>query len=307
VSGEALLRKLDRRVRMVLGFFTQQESINANDVANILGLSPRQVRDLLTEWVNASWLVVNDTSRKSRAYSLSTDYRRNDGALNLRGPKIRAYPPKGEPSGVFIPGVQNMTTPYPITNSKPGKGHPLIAPGSFHRAALYRFKGVKPKPKLPARRLRLTEQGAAFSHPKEQPTNILFRYMYRDASNYKQHGDAIFTNQTLLLPADIEKQIRACLKDGEFFIARQVNIEERFFDDLHEDDHPWHTFERIEVTTLAPFDPDNWFQKQHRRDITEFLADVEKAHRAGWDEMNVRPDLHAMLEKQKQGTSHAPC
>lgn len=191
-----------------------------------------------------------------------------------------------------------MLTPYPITNFKPGKGT-LIAPGSFRRSALYRFKGIKPKTKLPARRLRLSEQEALFFQPKAQGTNILFRYMYRDSSNYKQHGDAIFTNQTMLLPTDIEKQVCACLKDGEFFIARQVNIEERFFDTLREDDHPWHAFEGIEVTTLAPFDPDNWFQKQHRRDIVEFIADLGKAHRAGWDEMNVRADLQRLLEQQK--------
>lgn len=199
-----------------------------------------------------------------------------------------------------------MTSPYPITHANAGNIRPLAAPGSFRRIALYRFKGIKPKPKTSTRRLHLADQEAVFFQPRAQATNILFRYMYRDASNYKQHGDAIFTNQTLLLPADIEKQIRACLKDGEFFIARQVNIEERFFDALREDDHPWHTFERIEVTTLAPFDPDHWFQKQHRRDIVEFLADLEKAQRAGWDEMNVRADLHALLEKQKQDISHEP-
>jgi predicted ArsR family transcriptional regulator len=76
------LRKLDRRARMVLGLFARQESISANDVANILGLSPRQVRDLLTEWVNTGWLVVSDASRKSRAYSLSADYRRFIGGLS---------------------------------------------------------------------------------------------------------------------------------------------------------------------------------------------------------------------------------
>ena len=190
-----------------------------------------------------------------------------------------------------------MPTPYPITSFKPGKG--TLAPSSFRRIALYRFKGIKSKPKLPVQHSHLSVQEAAFSRPMAQSTNILFRYMYRDASNYKQHGDAIFSNQTLLLPTEIDKQIRACLKDGEFFIARQVNIEERFFETLREDDHPWHTFERIEVTTLVPFDPDHWFQKQHRRDIVEFLADIEKAQRAGWDEMNVRADLLRLLEQQK--------
>jgi len=50
-------------------------------------------------------------------------------------------------------------------------------------------------------------------------TNVIFKYMYRDASNYKLHGEAIFTNHTLLPLEEIEKQIRAFLSDGEYFIA----------------------------------------------------------------------------------------
>ena len=46
------------------------------------------------------------------------------------------------------------------------------------------------------------------------------------------HGEAVFTNRTFMLIEEIEKQIRACLKDGEFFIAWQIKIEERFFFDV---------------------------------------------------------------------------
>ena len=127
-----------------------------------------------------------------------------------------------------------------------------------------------------------------------------FKYLYRDASNYKLHGEAVFTNHTFMPIEEIEKQIRSCLKDGEFFIARQVNIEERFFDVLHEDDdHPWHEFDLVEVTAEPAFDPENLKEHKHKRDITEFIADLEKANRAGWDEMKVRDDLARMLEKQK--------
>ena len=77
--------------------------------------------------------------------------------------------------------------------------------------------------------------------------------------------------------------------DGEFFIARQVNIEESFFDVLDEDDdHPWHEFNLVETTSDPAFDPENWKEHNHKRDITEFIADLEHANRAGWDEMNVR-------------------
>jgi len=127
-------------------------------------------------------------------------------------------------------------------------------------------------------------------------SNISFQYLYRDASNYKLHGEAIFTNTTSLSLEETEKRIRACLQDGEFFIARQVHIEERFFDALDDqDDHPWHEFAQVALTTDPLWDPDGIPE----RDITDFLAELEKAHAAGWDEMNVRADLKYLLEKQK--------
>ena len=131
------------------------------------------------------------------------------------------------------------------------------------------------------------------------PCNVSFKYLYRDASNYKLHGEAVFTNHTFVPIDEIEKQIRSCLKDGEFFIAQQVNIEERFFDVLHEDDdHPWHEFNLVEMTTEPAFDPENWNQCKHKRDITEFIADLGKAKRVGWNETDVREDLAHLLMEQ---------
>jgi hypothetical protein len=193
-----------------------------------------------------------------------------------------------------------MPFTFPTAPVSKLKRLPLIAPGSFRRIFLYRFRGIKPGPKRPARSQHVTEQKLDFPHRKNHSTNVLFRYLYRDASNYKLYGEAIFTNQTFLPLAEIEQQVRASLKDGEFFIAQQVRIEERFFDTLHDDDHPWHTFEKVETTPLAPFDPDNWAEKQHRRDITEFILELEQAKKSGWDEMNVRKDLKQLLEGERQ-------
>lgn len=126
--------------------------------------------------------------------------------------------------------------------------------------------------------------------------NICFAYMYRDASNYKQHGEVVFSNEGHLLLDETEKQIHSFLYDGEFFIARQMHLEERFFDALYDDDHPWHEFLRVETTDQPTFDPHH----DHKRDIAEFLSDLEKAHRAGWDEMNVREDLAHQSTEQKR-------
>ena len=127
-------------------------------------------------------------------------------------------------------------------------------------------------------------------------TNIRFLYMYRDASNYKQHGESIFSNEKQLPVDEIEKQVRACLNDGAYFIARQIHIEERFFEALYDDDHPWHEFVRVEATSAPAFDPEG----DHQRDIAEFLAELETAHCTGWDEMNVREDLAQQLTEHKR-------
>ena len=138
------------------------------------------------------------------------------------------------------------------------------------------------------------------NHLMSSNPNVSFQYMYRDASNYKQHGEVVFTNQAYMSMEEIENQIRACLQDGEFFIARQVHTEERFFDALYEDDHPWHEYKCVETTTKPNFDPENWNEHHHKRDIAEFIADFEKAQRAGWDETNVREDLALQFTEQKQ-------
>ena len=175
----------------------------------------------------------------------------------------------------------------------------MLMPSSFRKRIPFRIKRKKFHLAIQSRNS-IAENPKNLFRTRLGPCNVSFKYLYRDASNYKLHGEAVFTNLTFISKDEIEKQIRSFLKDGEFFIARQVHIEERFFDVLHEeDDHPWHEFDHVEVTTESVFDPENWNQHKHKRDITEFIADLEKANHVGWDEMNVREDLRQVLEKQK--------
>ena len=127
-------------------------------------------------------------------------------------------------------------------------------------------------------------------------TNIRFVYMYRDASNYKQHGEVILPNETQRSVEEVDTQIRSVLSDGLFFIAQQVQLEERFFDLVSEDDHPWHEFVSVEATTDPAFDP----VPDQKRDISKFLKELEQAHRSGWDEKQVRDDLIQQIEKERQ-------
>lgn len=127
-------------------------------------------------------------------------------------------------------------------------------------------------------------------------TNIRLVYLYRDASNYKQHGEVILSNEKQLSIEEIDAQIRALLSDGLFFIAGQVQLEERFFSVMNEDDHPWHEFVQVEATTDPTFDP----IPEVKRDITQFMKELEQAHDSGWDETKVRADLIQQIEKERE-------
>lgn len=84
--------------------------------------------------------------------------------------------------------------------------------------------------------------------------NIRFAYMYRDPGNYKLHGEVIFSNEKQIAVDEIRKQIHSFLSDGLFFITQQVHVEERFFDVVSHDDHPWHEVVTVEATSDPTFD-----------------------------------------------------
>jgi len=77
---------------------------------------------------------------------------------------------------------------------------------------------------------------------------MMFRYLYRDAGNYKAFG-SIRLNGTL---TDAEQsELLACLDGGEFFVAEQVGIPALYnvlFEESGgptQDDHAWHTYEDL--------------------------------------------------------------
>ena len=66
--------------------------------------------------------------------------------------------------------------------------------------------------------------------------NTRISYLYRDASNYKQHNEVV-------IPGTFsQKQIEviiSCLDEKEYFIPRQIGFPERRFGSITEDDHCW--------------------------------------------------------------------
>jgi len=78
--------------------------------------------------------------------------------------------------------------------------------------------------------------------------NIQLNYLYRDASNYKQYGNVVFSNAGNIEFEVIKNVIGRNLIDGEFFIADEWDLPPLFFEDKNEDDHQWHEFESLVLT-----------------------------------------------------------
>jgi Fic family protein len=67
----ALLRELRPLQRQALGLFAQNRVVTSSDLADYLGLSSRQGRELCAKWVEQGFLVVENVSKKARSYRLA--------------------------------------------------------------------------------------------------------------------------------------------------------------------------------------------------------------------------------------------
>lgn len=98
--------------------------------------------------------------------------------------------------------------------------------------------------------------------------NIQFNYLYRDGGNYKSYGSVVFANPESLSLTEVEKKIKACLIDGEFFDPRKWKLTpitpENWDSEL---DHSWSEFESIHPTTQAV---------TASRTVGDFLAEIAR-------------------------------
>lgn len=72
---QQLLATLDHRARRVLSLFAKSNFIRAEQVANLLGISRRQARDVISRWVEEGWLEIADPSKRGRKYRLIDEYK----------------------------------------------------------------------------------------------------------------------------------------------------------------------------------------------------------------------------------------
>ena len=109
-------------------------------------------------------------------------------------------------------------------------------------------------------------------------TNSKFKYLYRDASNYKQFGNAIFSGETT--PKDAECVI-ANLHGGDFFIPEDVDLPslQEKFGNVDIDDHPWHEIDFGGNPERCPFGPTSE-SPTDARNVHVFAQEFSKAK---WD------------------------
>jgi len=108
--------------------------------------------------------------------------------------------------------------------------------------------------------------------------NIKFNYLYRDAGNYKKWADIVFSNPERLTIGAITKALGGSFLADGLFIAQQVRVPEVFLSaegGVTEDDHCFHEFDSVEVSSEIPTDA-------HHRSIREFVAEVNREGKLGW-------------------------
>ncbi|MEM7069715.1 MAG: hypothetical protein AAF478_12615 [Pseudomonadota bacterium] len=96
--------------------------------------------------------------------------------------------------------------------------------------------------------------------------NTKISYMYRDASNYKFHGEFVISGVVRM------KDIVEFLFDGEFFVPHEIGLEHLLDLPMNQDDHYLHTFENFEDT----------IDINSICNSMEFIQRVEIANKRGW-------------------------
>lgn len=101
--------------------------------------------------------------------------------------------------------------------------------------------------------------------------NIRFEYLYRDAGNFKNWGEIVFSNHRNI-PADIVASMAEhVLIDHAFFVASKAGVPDLHFADHNEElDHGWHEVYGFQSTDDPPND-------MRDRNIEEFIESLHSA------------------------------
>lgn len=70
----AILRTLDARQRKVLILFHDRDKIKAPDIGELFNVKPRTSTAICRKWIKEGFIIITDSSRKARKYSLAKKY-----------------------------------------------------------------------------------------------------------------------------------------------------------------------------------------------------------------------------------------
>lgn len=73
-DASSVMRRLDARQRQALELFVSDEIVTAKQIGSLFGFRPRTCSQLCQKWVGEGFLVIVDTSKKGRRYSLAKEF-----------------------------------------------------------------------------------------------------------------------------------------------------------------------------------------------------------------------------------------
>lgn len=95
--------------------------------------------------------------------------------------------------------------------------------------------------------------------------NIKFSYLYRDAANYKNYSEVVFSNKTALPFSIIKKEIEYFLIEGTHFYVDNWKLKDLHFNTWdNEIDHTYHEYDTVELTE----------EDVTKGDISDFLNNI---------------------------------
>ncbi len=103
--------------------------------------------------------------------------------------------------------------------------------------------------------------------------NVRFEYLYRDAGNFKNWGEVVFSNPRNINVDLVAAMAEKVLIDHAYFVASKADVPDLHFAKHDEElDHGWHEVHAFQFTDDAPNDVQG-------RDIEGFIESLQCASR----------------------------
>jgi hypothetical protein len=101
--------------------------------------------------------------------------------------------------------------------------------------------------------------------------NVRFEYLYRDAGNFKNWGELVFSNPHNINVNLVKSMAENVLIDQAYFVASKADVPDLHFKEYNDQlDHGWHEFHAVIQTEEATNDPLG-------RNIEEFIESLQSA------------------------------